>query len=172
MISQTMQSAINDQIKHEFNSAYVYLAMSAYCEAINLPGFARWMRLQYEEENQHALKLFEHVLDRDGRVALQALDQPPSDFKSPLEMMQLALGHERKVTGLIHRLLETAVHENDPAAQVLLQWFVTEQVEEEKSVGLIVEQLKMAGDQGLALLLLDRELAGRSPEAGAAGGAG
>jgi ferritin len=169
MISQTMQSAINNQVKHEFDSAYLYLAMAAYCESLNLPGFAQWMRLQYQEENQHALKLFEHVLDRDGRVTLQALDQPPADFKSPLEMMQMALGHERKVTGLIHRLLETAVKESDPAAQVLLQWFVTEQVEEEKSVSLIVEQLKMAGDQGLALLLLDRELGARAPAAAEAG---
>ena len=161
MISRTMQDAINEQIKHEFFSAYLYLAMAAYCEAANLAGFGHWMRIQNQEETAHAIKFFDHVIDRGGRVALQALDQPPSDFKSPLEMMQFALGHERKVTGLIHRLFELAVKENDPPTQVLLQWFITEQVEEEKTASQIVEQLKMIGDQGVALHMLDRELSAR-----------
>jgi ferritin len=119
------------------------------------------MRMQNQEETGHAMKLFDHLLDREGAVELQALDKPPSDFKSPLEMMQMALGHERKVTGKIHKLYELAAAENDPAARVLLQWFVTEQVEEEKSVVLIVEQLKLVGDSNVGLLMLDRELAGR-----------
>jgi ferritin len=170
MISQKMQDAINDQIKHELHSAYVYLSMAAYCEAMNLPGFAHWMRMQNSEEIGHAMKLFDHVLDRDGRVMLQTIEQPPSDFKSPLEMMQAALGHERKVTGLIHKLYELAAAENDPAARVLLQWFVTEQVEEEKSAGLIVEQLKLIGDNGTGLLMLDRELGGRQTEGEAEAG--
>ncbi len=165
MISQKMQAAINDQIKHEFDSAYIYLSMSAYCDSLNLPGFANWMRMQHGEENVHAMKLFDHLLDRDGRVELQALDKPPADFKSPLEMMQMALGHERKITGLIHKLYDLAAAENDPAARVLLQWFVTEQVEEEKSADLIVEQLKLVGDSNVGLLMLDRELAGRQAEA-------
>lgn len=173
MINKTMQDAVNEQIKHEFYSAYLYLAMAAYCEAANLPGFGHWMRVQNQEETAHAMKLFDHVIDRGGRVTLQAIDQPPAEFQSQLEMMQLVVGHERKVTGLIHRLYDLAVKESDPATQVLLQWFITEQVEEEKTAGQIAEQLKMIGDQGVALLMLDRELgtrvAGTEAEAGGGG---
>ena len=120
MIGQKMQDALNEQIKHEIHSAYVYLSMAAYCEARNLSGFANWMRIQHQEETGHGLKFFDHLLDRDGRVTLQAIEQPPADFKSPLEMMQTALGHERKVTGLINRLYDLAVQEDDRPAQVLL----------------------------------------------------
>jgi ferritin len=173
MINKTMQDAINEQIKHEFYSAYLYLSMAANCEAANLSGFGNWMRVQHQEETAHAMKLFDHVIDRGGRVTLQAIDQPPAEFQSQLEMMQLVVGHERKVTGLIHRLYDLAVKESDPATQVLLQWFITEQVEEEKTAGQIAEQLKMIGDQGVALLMLDRELgtrvAGMEAEAGGGG---
>jgi len=162
MISPKMQDAINEQIKHELHSAYVYLAMSAYCEAQNLTGFATWMRAQHQEETGHGMKFFEHVVDRDGRVTLLALEQPPADFKSPLEMMQTALGHERKVTGLVNRLYDLAVKEDDRPAQVLLDWFVAEQVEEEKTVTQIVEQLKLIGDSGVGLLILDKEMGGRT----------
>ena len=161
MISQTIQNAINQQIKHEFYSSYLYLSMSAYFETLSLPGFARWMRVQSQEENVHAMKFFDFVNDRGGSVELQALDQPPSEFQSPLDVFEQALQHERKVTTAIHQLYGVAAKENDYATQTLLQWFITEQVEEEKNAGQIVEQLKMTGGEPSALLLLDRELAAR-----------
>lgn len=162
MLTNAVQEAINDQIKSELHSAYVYLAMTAYCEALNLHGFAHWMRLQSREEVSHAMKLFDYVNDRGGRVSLQAIAAPPLDFKSPLEMVQEVLQHERKVTAMINTLYEVALKEHDYATQVHLQWFLTEQVEEEKNASEIVERLKMAGTQPAALLLLDRELGARS----------
>ena len=161
MISQSVQNAINDQIKHEFFSSYLYLSMSAYFETLSLPGFASWMRVQSQEEHAHAMKFFDFVNDRDGTVELQAIDQPPGEFQSPLDVFEQALTHERKVTALIHRLYELALKESDYATQTLLQWFITEQVEEEKNATQIVEQLKMTGGEPSSLLLLDRELAGR-----------
>ena len=162
MLNKTVQDAINEQIKHEFYSAYLYLSMSAYCETINLPGFARWMRVQHLEELAHAMKFFDFVNDREGSVELEAIEQPPSEFQSPLDIFQQALEHERKISGLIHRLYELAVREKDYPTQALLQWFITEQVEEEKNAGQIVEQLKMTGGEPSSLLQLDRELAGRT----------
>lgn len=162
MLTQAVQEAINNQIKSELHSAYVYLAMTAYCESLNLPGFAQWMRMQSREELSHAMKLFDYVNDRGGRVALQAIDAPPLDFKSPLEMVQEVLQHERKVTAMINALYEVAIKEQDYATQVHLQWFLTEQVEEEKNAGEIVERVKMAGAQPAALLLLDREFGART----------
>lgn len=164
MLSETLQQAINDQIKSEMDSAYLYLAMSAYLEGIHLPGGARWMRVQSREETSHAMKLFDYVLDRGGRVVLQAIEQPPATFASMLDVFQQALGHERKVTGMIHRLYDLATKERDYATQVMLQWFITEQVEEEKSAGDIVEQLKVIGDQPAALLFFDKQLAAREAE--------
>jgi ferritin len=167
MFNKAVQNAINEQIKHEFYSAYLYLAMSGYCETINLPGFAHWMRVQYQEELVHALKFFDFVNDREGSVELQAIEQPPSEFQSPLDVFQQSLEHERKISSLIHKLYELAVKEKDYPTQTLLQWFITEQVEEEKSASQVVEQLKMIGNDGGALLLLDRELGARgsAPEA-------
>ena len=162
MISQTMQNAINEQIKHEFYSSYLYLAMSAYFEAANLPGFARWMRLQSQEEQEHALKLFDFLNDRGGTVELAAIDQPPGEFQSPLAVFQQALDHERLVTSLIHRLYEQGLKENDYATQSFLQWFINEQVEEEKNASQVIEQLKMTGGQGAALFMLDRQMAARA----------
>ena len=164
MLNKAVQSAINDQIKEEFYSAYLYLAMSAYCETINLPGFAHWMRVQYQEELVHALKFFDFVNDREGSVELHAIEQPPSEFQSPLDIFQQSLEHERKISSLIHKLYELAVREKDYPTQTLLQWFITEQVEEEKNAGQIVEQLKMAGGQPAALLLLDNVLGERTAE--------
>jgi ferritin len=170
MISPTIQNAINEQIKHEFYSSYLYLSMSAYFETLSLPGFASWMRVQSQEEHEHAMKFFDFLNDRDGTVELQALDQPPGEFQSPLDVFEQALAHERKVTTLIHRLYEQALKENDYATQTLLQWFITEQVEEEKNASQIVEQLKMTGGDSTALLLLDRELAGRGAAVSAGNG--
>lgn len=161
MISAGVQDAINEQIKHEFYAAYTYLSMSAYFEANNLPGFGAWMRAQAREEITHGMKLFDFVNDRGGRVLLKAVDAPPTDFKSPLDVFEHALKHEQKVTAMINTLYETAAKANDFAAQVALQWFITEQVEEEKTADLIVEQLKMIGNDRPALLMLDRELGSR-----------
>ena len=161
MISKALQDALNEQIKNELYSAYLYLSMSAYFERINLPGSARWMRLQSQEETSHAMKFFDHLNDRGGTVVLQAIDQPPSEFKSPLEMFQQALAHEQKVTGMINKLYALAVKENDYPAQVELQWFVTEQVEEEKNATQIVEQLKIVGEHGPSLIMIDRQLGAR-----------
>ncbi len=161
MLSKTLEAAINEQIKNELYSAYLYLSMSAYLEANNMPGSARWMRLQSEEETSHAMKLFDYMNDRGNRVVLQAIDQPPSEFASVLDIFEKALEHEQKVTGMINRIYELAVKENDYPTQVELQWFITEQVEEEKSAGDIVEQLKIVGEHGPSLIMLDRALGAR-----------
>ena len=165
MLDKTVQEAINNQIGMEFSSEYVYLSMSAHFEHANLPGFARWMRLQSGEEHTHAMRLFDFVNDRGGRVVLQAIAQPPAEFGSPLEVMQKALEHEQKVTAAINSMYGVAMKENDYATIAMLQWFVNEQVEEEKAAALIVEQLKLVGSDGPALLLLDRELGARQPGA-------
>jgi ferritin len=161
MLSKVIQDAINEQIKNELYSAYLYLSMSAHFEAVNLSGFAHWMRLQSQEEVMHAMKFFDFVNERGGCVALQAIDQPPIEFGSPLDVFEQTLEHERKVTALINGLYELALEENDYPAQVMLHWFIEEQVEEEDSAGQIVEMLKMIGDKTQALLMLDRELGRR-----------
>ncbi|HSF79640.1 MAG TPA: ferritin [Anaerolineales bacterium] len=164
MINTTVQEAINEQIKNELYSAYLYLAMSAHFEAANLPGFARWTRLQSDEEVAHAMKLFDYLNDRGGRVELHGIDKPPKTWRSTLAAAEQVLEHEQKVTGLIHKLYETALKENDYATQVMLQWFIDEQVEEEKNASQIVEQLKMIEDRGTAILYLDKQLGKRSEE--------
>lgn len=161
MLSKTIQDAINEQIKHEINSAYLYLSMSAYCESQNLSGCASWLRLQWQEELSHALKLFTYLGERGGRVTLQAIDRPPADYKSPLDIFQQVFAHEQKVTSLINQLYAMAIKENDYATQIELQWFINEQVEEERNVAEIVAQLKMIGESGPSLLMLDRQLGAR-----------
>jgi ferritin len=134
--------------------------MSAYFESNNIPGMANWMRVQSQEEVTHANKFFDYVIDRDGRALMSAISQPPIEFESPLEVFQKALEHERKVTGLINNLYALSLKENDYPTQVLLQWFITEQVEEEKNASLIVEQLKRVGPGG-GLVHYDRQLGKR-----------
>jgi ferritin len=163
MLSKALEDAINEQINKELYSAYLYLSMAAYAEAASFPGFAHWMQMQYQEEVFHALKFFDYVNERGGRVVLKAIDQPPTEWESPQHMFQHVLEHEQMVTGLINDLYALAVKENDYAAQMELQWFITEQVEEEKNAGDIVDQLKMIGDQTMALLMLDKELGTRLP---------
>ncbi len=162
MLKKNVEDALNEQIKAELESAYVYLAMAAYSESVNLRGFASWMRAQSQEELGHALKLFDFVNDRGGRVTLQALAQPPADYKSALDMMEHTLNHEQKVSGLINRLYELALKESDYPTQAHLQWFITEQVEEEKTAQEIVEQLKMIGNHTPGLLMLDRQMGQRN----------
>jgi ferritin len=162
MLSSKMVDALNQQINREFASAYLYLAMAAQCEAQSLPGMARWMKRQAGEEYGHGMRLFEHICDRGGRVSLAAIPQPPAEFGSPLELFQHALAHERKVTAYIHAVYELALEEKDYAAQVALQWFVNEQVEEEKSASVIVDQLKAIPAGSSAVLFVDRQLGKRT----------
>ncbi len=164
MLSQTLQDAMNEQIKNEFYSAYLYLSMAAAAEAINLPGFAHWFKVQAREETEHGMKFFEFIHDRAGRVTLKAIDQPTSEFAGPTAMFEQTLEHEQKVTALIHNLYAMALKENDYASQIFLQWFVTEQVEEEKNASQILEILKMSGEKSSALLYLDHELGERGEE--------
>jgi ferritin len=146
----------------EFYAAYLYLAMAAWFEAQALPGFAHWMRLQNEEEQQHALKLFQYLLDSGGHVELEGIPAPPDKFKTPLSVMQMALDHEQKVTAAINKLYELAAREKDYPAQLALQWFITEQVEEERNVSDIIQRMEHAGDNGAALLMIDHELGSRA----------
>ena len=161
MLNHKLQTALNEQIKNELYSAYIYLSMSAYFESINLPGFANWMRKQSQEEVNHAMKIFDFIHERGGRVELQAIDQPPVSFESPLKVFEMALEHEKKVTAMIHDLYKLAEEEKDYPTQVMLHWFIDEQVEEEKSASDLVEQLKRIGDDGVGLLLLDQKLGDR-----------
>ena len=169
MLGKAVEDAMNEQIKNEFYSAYQYLSMAAYCESENLPGFAQWMRTQAQEETEHAMKFYNFILDRNGRVVLQGIESPLVEFGSPLEVFERALEHEQKVTAMIDELYALSVTENDYASQTFLQWFVTEQVEEEKNAGDVVDTLKMIGDKSEALFLLDRELGQRRPEEQPAG---
>ncbi|NPV86506.1 MAG: ferritin [Anaerolineae bacterium] len=161
MLSKAMIDKMNDQIKNELYSAYLYLSMCAYFEDKDLPGFAHWMKIQAGEEQEHAMKFFEYLTDRGARVSLQAIDQPPAEFETPTAVFEETLAHEKKVTALIHSLYELAVSEKDYASQEFLNWFVKEQVEEEKNASAILATLKMTGDKGSALVMLDRELGKR-----------
>lgn len=162
MLSQKMQDTMNEQIKNELYSAYLYLSMSAYCESINMPGFAHWMRLQAEEETEHAMKFYAFMHERGNRVLLQAIEQPPTEFESPLAIFEMTMEHEQKVTAMINNLYALAVEEKDYASQSFLQWFVDEQVEEESSADEILQMLKVIGDKVQALFMLDRELGRRA----------
>jgi ferritin len=161
VVSQKMQDAINDQIRKEFYSAYLYLSMSAHFEAETLKGFAAWMRVQAKEEVGHGMKLLTYMHDRGGRVLLQGLDAPPADFGNPLAIFQQAYAHEQEVTKSIHALYALAVEEHDYATQSALIWFVNEQVEEENTAAEIVAQLEMAGESRSTLLYLDRQFGKR-----------
>ncbi len=160
-MDKKLQKTFNDQIKHELYSAHIYLAMAAYFEDKNLPGFAHWMKVQYKEEVAHAMKMFEFLNDRGVRVVLQAIPQPISEFSSNLEVFEETLKHEQKVTSLINVLYELAKEVKDHASVVFLQWFVSEQVEEEKNATQIIQTLKMVKSEGVPQIMLDRELAKR-----------
>lgn len=169
-MDKDVQDAINEQLKNELFAGYMYLSMSGHLEHENLPGFAHWMRLQAEEELVPAMRFFDYVNRRGGQVVLQAVDQPPVDFGSPLSVFEKALEHERLVTGQIHTLYELAAEKGDWATQQELQWFIAEQVEEEDSAGRAVDQLRMAGDDSAALLMLDQQFGERAPEDGGEAG--
>jgi len=161
MISEKMQKAINEQINKEFFSAYLYLAMAAHFENENLPGFASWLYVQAGEEQEHGMKFFEHLVDRGGMVELPAIDSPKTGWKSHLEVFKEVQKHEAQVTASINALYETALQEKDYPSQVLLQWFITEQVGEEKNAADIVQQLELIDNKGTAVLMLDHQLGKR-----------
>jgi ferritin len=160
-LSKTMEKAINQQIQAEYYSSYMYLAMAAYCDSVNMPGYAHWMRKQAAEELEHALKFYDYIVERGGRVVLEAIQQPPVEYDAPLAVAEETYAHEQKVTALIHALYETAVAEKDYASQVFLQWYIKEQVEEEDNARTIVDQFKMIGAHPHGMFMLDRQFAAR-----------
>jgi len=161
MINKKVEAAINAQINAELYSAYLYLSMNAYFHSVNLPGFANWMRVQALEEFTHADKFFSYLVSRGGRVKLDAVDGPPIQWKSALALFEEVLKHEQKVTSLINNLVDLSLKEKDHATNSMLNWFVDEQVEEESNADSIIQQLKLMGDSGHGLYMLDKELATR-----------
>jgi ferritin len=162
VIDGRMQEALNKHANAEFYSSYLYLSMSAYFQSINLTGFAHWMRIQAREELAHALKFYDHVIERGGRASLQLVEAPPVQWDSPLAAFEDAYRHEQKVTGLINQLVDEAVQAKDHATNNFLQWFVSEQVEEEASADAIVQRLKLVGNQPGGLLMIDHHLGERA----------
>jgi len=165
MVSGKVQKALNDQLNAELYSSYLYLSMNAYFKSVNLDGFANWMYAQAQEELMHAIKFYDFINQRGGRVVLAKIDAPPAQWDSPRAVFEDTLKHEQKVTGLINALVETAVNEHDHATNIFLQWFVTEQVEEEDSVGNVLEQLRLLGESKGGLFMMDRELSKRTFDA-------
>jgi ferritin len=161
VLSKKLEEAINAQIQAELYSAYMYLSMSAYCESINLSGFAHWFRAQTQEEQEHAMKFYKYVHERGGRVVLEAIQQPPVDYESILDLAEKIYAHEQHVTSLIYALYELAVAEKDHATASFLQWYIDEQVEEEDNTRTMVDQLQMVGDSVNGLIMLDRYMASR-----------
>ena len=161
MISKKMEEALNEQVNAELYSAYLYLSMESYFKSLNLGGFANWMRVQTQEEVAHAMKIYDFVNERGGRVILEAIKGPPARWDSPLAVFEAVYAHEQKVTELINDLMNLAIKEKDHATNSFLQWFVTEQVEEESSADEIVQQLKMMEKAPGGMFMLDRELGQR-----------
>ena len=161
MIGEKMQEALNEQINAELYSAYLYLSMAAYFESVNLASFANWMRVQTKEEVAHAMKIYDFVNEADGRVTLKAIDQPQTEWQSPLAAFEATSKHEQKVTELINNLVKLAIEEKDQATNNFLQWFVNEQVEEEESAQEMVSKIKLTEGNSQALHMLDKEMGQR-----------
>jgi ferritin len=161
MISKKMEEALNGQVNAELYSAYLYLSMESYFKSLDLNGFANWMRVQTQEEIVHVMKIYDFINERGGRILLQAIEGPPTQWDSPRAVFEAAYAHEQKVTGLINALVDLAIKEKDHATHTFLQWFVNEQVEEEASADTIIQQLKMMESAPGGLFMLDRELAQR-----------
>jgi ferritin len=162
MLKPSLEKALNDQINAEIYSAYMYLSMSAWFDDAGLPGMAKWMKAQYQEEMFHADKFFHYVQERGGRVLLRAIEAPPTEWESALDVFEKTLDHERHVTSLINDLASLAIDERDHATHNFLQWFIAEQVEEEATADELVNQLRMVGKSGHGMLMIDRELGVRS----------
>jgi ferritin len=170
MLSEKMSVALNDQINLELESFYVYLSMSAHFEAAGLPGMAAWMRHHADEEMLHGMKIYDYLISRRGKVGLQAISAPPTTWDNPLAAFEDAFGHERKVSIAIDSLVQLAREERDYATDSFLQWFVDEQVEEEEVVDEVIQRLKLIGDFGAGLYMLDQQLAAEASSPGDAGG--
>ena len=165
MLSDKMQKALNDQINAEMFSSYLYLAIAAYFEEISHPGFANWMRVQSQEEDVHAMKIYDYIIERRGRVKLAALEAPQTEWDSPLAAFEASLEHEQYITSRINDLVKLARAENDYATELFLQWFIDEQVEEESSVDAVVQDMRRVQDFPPGMFILERELGSRAPGA-------
>jgi ferritin len=161
MLSEKMQEALNTQLNKELYSAYLYMSMSAYSTYSGLKGFANWFMVQYQEEMVHAMKIYAYINDQSGQVKLRAIEQPATEFESPMDMFEKTLKHEKFITRSINELVDLAIAEKDHATNIFLQWFVTEQIEEEGNDNEIIARLKLVGEDGNGLLMLDKELATR-----------
>ena len=161
MIGKKMEKALNGQLNAEFYSAYLYLSMAGYFESVDLAGFANWMRVQTQEEQFHAMKFYDYIIERGGRVILKQIEAPPNNWDSPLAVLEATLKHEQKVTGLINDLVYLAREQKDNASEIFLQWFVNEQVEEENNVNTVLGQLKLIKNAPQALFIMDKEMAQR-----------
>lgn len=161
MITKKMSDAINAQINAELYSSYLYLSMSAWFSSTGLPGFSSWMRAQAKEEDFHAQKMFDYLLERGGKIELQAIDKPEIEWESPLNVIEAVAEHEAKVTGLINELVNCALDERDHASNIFLQWFVSEQVEEEASVGEVLDRMKLVGNDSAGMFAMDMEMSKR-----------
>jgi len=161
MMNKKIKKALNNQINSEFYASYLYLSMCAWFESKSLTGFASWMRVQVQEEIFHAMKIFNYIHDRNGEVVLEAIAKPELGWDSPLAVIESALKHEQKVTGMINDLVTCAIEEHDHAANQFLQWYVAEQVEEEANFGAVYDRLKLAGGDSAGLFAIDLEMAKR-----------
>ncbi len=168
MLSPNVKEALNRQVNAELYSSYLYLSMVAHLEAENFRGMAQWMRVQAGEETTHSNKIYDYIIERGGRVTLTQIDAPKTKWASPLELFEDAYAHEQKTTAMINGLMDLVIAEKDHAGHDFLEWFVTEQVEEESTALAIIEQLKLVGDSGVGLFLIDQQLGQRSPSAPAA----
>ena len=165
MFSQKIQDAFNEQLNAELFSSYLYLSMAAYLESQGLEGMAGWMQLQAQEEHSHGMKFFNFINERGGRVVLTEIEAPKPEWSSALEVFEDTCAHESKVTGLINDLYDLSMSEKDRASTIFLQWFVTEQVEEEATAQAIRDQLNLLKDSPVAVFMIDRELGQRTPSA-------
>jgi ferritin len=161
MLKNKIEEALNEQINKEMYSAYLYLSMSAYSSYKGLKGFANWFMVQYQEERTHAIKIYDYINSQDGKVKLMSVKEPPTDFVSPLNMFEKTLEHEKFITKSINEPVDLAIKESDHATRIFLQWFVTEQIQEEASDKEIISKIKLAGEKGSGLFMIDKELAAR-----------
>ncbi len=162
MINKKMEKALNEQVNKEMFSAYLYMAMSIHAGDMGLKGFSNWFMVQYHEEMSHAMKIFDYIHSRGGRMVLQTIEAPTATFESTMDMFEKTLAHEEFITASINDLMDTAIAEKDHATQIFLQWFVTEQVEEEENDRTIIDQLKLIGANPQALMMLDKDMAQRT----------
>lgn len=164
MLSKNLQNAINNQINAELYSSYLYLAMASVADSKNFKGIANWFKIQAEEEREHAMRFYNFMVDRGANIVLKAIEQPPTNFKSILEMFEATLEHEKKVTASINKIYELAMKEGDYPTQVMLYWFIDEQVEEEANAMEIIEKIKIVGEKSGSILWIDKELGSRTKE--------